>query len=215
MDYGIIGGADGPTAVFVAGRVGGFNWINFFGLITVLLILLPNIVYAVKCRGEKNLCTKKFLNLLEQVGRYGSMVFSVVYIGTKDGFGFGSVFALFCYLFGNLFLILAYWCTWAVYFKAAGVWRKKQRTAQVKGAEKSDGPTAVFVVGREQVQKISGLKYVLAVLPTLVFLLDGIALWNIPLMICAVLFGIGHIGVTRENIKMSAHGEERSTSDDI
>ena len=47
---GIIGGADGPTAIFVATSPG---WINFFGLIIVVLMLIPNIIYAIRHRGEK------------------------------------------------------------------------------------------------------------------------------------------------------------------
>lgn len=206
MDYGIIGGADGPTAIFVSRVEGGWNPINWFGVITVILILIPNIVYAVKCRGEKNLCNNKPLNILEQIGRFGSMFFLIVYIGPKDGFGFGSVFEFLTYLFGNICLILAYWCTWVAYFMRIGVFRKK-----VAGA---DGPTAVFVAGSEQVQRIKGLKYTLAVLPAVLFLLDGICLMYYPLAICAVIFAIAHIGVTHVNIKNSIH-EERSTTDDI
>ena len=207
MDYGVIGGADGPTAIFVAGQVGGgWNWINLFGLITVLLILLPNIVYAVKCPGEKNLCTNRLLNVLEQIGRYGAMLFLIVYVGPADGFGFGSVFGLLCYGFGNICLILAYWCTWAAYFKALGVFAKKRS----KG-----GVTSVFVTGVEAVTKIIGLKYTLAILPAMLFFLDGITLWNVPLIVCAVIFAVGHIGVTRQNIKNSVHMGERSTGDDF
>ena len=35
----IIGGADGPTSVFLAGRF-DWNWINVFGLIIMILILM-------------------------------------------------------------------------------------------------------------------------------------------------------------------------------
>lgn len=207
MNYGIIGSADGPTTILVAAQVGGgWNWINLFGLITVVLILLPNIVYAVKCRGEKNLCTNKLLHILEQIGRYGSMLFLVVYVGPEDGFGFGSVFALLCYGFGNICLILAYWCIWAAYFKALGVFARKREEA---------GVTSVFVTGLEAVTQIIGLKYTLAILPAVLFLLDGITLWNVPLIICAILFAVGHIGVTRQNIKNSVHTGERSTGDDF
>lgn len=200
MNYGYIGGADGPTAVFVAS--GGWEWnpINWFGVVTVLAILLPNIVYAVKCRGQKNLCTNKLLNILEQIGRYGSMLFMIVYIGPKDGFGFASVFAFFAYLFGNICLVLAYWCVWGAYFRAMGVFQRQE-----KGA---DGPTAIFVAGREQVRKITGLKYTLAVLPAVLFLLDSLCLMNYPLAICGVVFAIAHMGVTRENIRNMSGGNE-------
>ena len=37
----IIGGADGPTSVFVAGKL-GMNWLNTFGLVTQICPI-PNI----------------------------------------------------------------------------------------------------------------------------------------------------------------------------
>ena len=55
----IIGGADGPTSVFVAGKL-GMNWLNTFGLVLVILLLIPNIIYAVRVKNQKNKCTNKF-----------------------------------------------------------------------------------------------------------------------------------------------------------
>ena len=51
-----------------------FGWINLFGGVLVLLMLIPNIVYALKNREEQNLCTNRLMNLAEQVGRYGCIV---------------------------------------------------------------------------------------------------------------------------------------------
>ena len=75
----IIGGADGPTSIFLGGRI-GISWLNIFGLLLMILLLVPNIIYAVKEKNQENKCTNKFMNLVEQIGRYGSMflmVFSV------------------------------------------------------------------------------------------------------------------------------------------
>ena len=58
----IIGGADGPTSVFVAGKL-GMNWLNTFGLVLVILLLIPNIIYAVRVKNQKNKCTNKFMNI--------------------------------------------------------------------------------------------------------------------------------------------------------
>ena len=49
----IIGGADGPTSVFIAGKL-GMNWLAFFGLILVILLLIPNVIYACKERNQQN-----------------------------------------------------------------------------------------------------------------------------------------------------------------
>ena len=85
---GMIGGADGPTAIYLTGKV-GFGWLNLFGLILVVLLLIPNMIYAVKTKNQPNRCTNKVMNLLEQVSRYGCMFFMVVPVGTA-GMGFGK-----------------------------------------------------------------------------------------------------------------------------
>ena len=103
----IIGGADGPTSVFIAGKL-GMNWLNVFGLIFVVLLLIPNIIYAVKVKNQQNKCSNRFMNIMEQIGRYGCMFLMVFNIGIAE-FGFGSVGAFFTYLFGNVFLMILYW----------------------------------------------------------------------------------------------------------
>ena len=64
-DVTTIGGADGPTSIFLAGKVGD-SWLNVFGLIIVILILLPNIIYEFKVKGQQNRCLNKLMNLLER-----------------------------------------------------------------------------------------------------------------------------------------------------
>ena len=49
----IIGGADGPTSIFLGGSL-GISWLNIFGLILVVLLLVPNIIYAVKEKHQEN-----------------------------------------------------------------------------------------------------------------------------------------------------------------
>lgn len=111
----IIGGSDGPTAVFIVGKL-GMDWLNVFGLILVILLLIPNIAYAVKVKDQKNLCTNKFMNILEQIGRYACMFLMVFNIGI-DEFGFGSVGAFLIYGIGNVLLMLTYWIIWMLYFR--------------------------------------------------------------------------------------------------
>jgi hypothetical protein len=45
-----------------------FRWINIFGAVFVILMLIPNIVYAINIKGEKNHCTNRFMDLIEQEG---------------------------------------------------------------------------------------------------------------------------------------------------
>ena len=114
MSYSIIGSADGPTSIFLAGKTGS-DWINIFGLVFVILLLIPNIIYAFKFRSQKNKCNNKFMNVLEQIGRYASMFLMVFNIGIAE-FGFSSAGAFLLYGFGNAFLMLVYWIVWMLYF---------------------------------------------------------------------------------------------------
>ncbi len=55
-----------------------FNPINLFGFIIVAIMLIPNIIYGIKFKGVENKCTKQAMNVIEQIGRYGSMAFMVL-----------------------------------------------------------------------------------------------------------------------------------------
>lgn len=112
---GIIGGADGPQ-VYITSSAG---WLNAAGLAVVALMLLPNIFYALKHKNTQNHCKSKWINLFEQIGRYGCMLLMVFHIGIKE-FGFRSPEGLVAYLIGNAVLLLLYWAVWMVYFKRPG-----------------------------------------------------------------------------------------------
>ena len=114
QSIGIIGGADGPTEIFIASSTP--NMINAFGLALVLLLLIPNIIYALARRDEipKGVGITP-MGILEQIGRYGCMLLMAVNIGLKE-FGFASVFGLLAYLFGNGLFILIYWVCWVFYY---------------------------------------------------------------------------------------------------
>ena len=114
MNLGVIGGADGPTAILVADQI-GFDWINILGIMIVVLMLIPNIIYAIKFHGQTNRRGNKVVKILEQVGRYGCMLLMVFNFGMPK-FGFPSVGNFLVYLLGNAALLLAYWVVWILYF---------------------------------------------------------------------------------------------------
>lgn len=193
----VLGSADGPIAVFLAGELGfSWNWINVFGLVTVVLLLIPNLVFAWRRKGAGSQSRNRCLNLCEQIGRYGSMIFLVFCIW-RDGFGFPSVISLLLYLFGNGILLVAYWTAWGIYFwmTHTGVWTGTW-------ISKSQGPTAVFIAGKPKVMKAVGVQMALAVILSLLFLLDGLVLRYIPLLVCGILFAVAHIYITWENCRM-------------
>lgn len=119
MSYSTICLADGPTAYFYAGKVGtavqneggGFlfswNWINIFGLFIIALLLIPNIIYAIKHKGGKNLCENRWMNVLERIGRYSSMLFMVVCLFLLSGITLGYVplvFSAILFAIGHIYV---------------------------------------------------------------------------------------------------------------
>ena len=112
----IIGGADGPTSIHIAS---GMGWLNWFGLIIMVLLMLPNIVWAFRRRNEENRCTNRIINLLEQIGRYGCMLLMVFNIGVAE-LGFASPESFAVYLGGNAVLLLLSWIFWIVLYKKSG-----------------------------------------------------------------------------------------------
>jgi len=98
-----------------------FGWINLAGGIVVVLMLLPNILFALKYRHAENRCRNLFMNILEQVGRYASMLFMVV--GFSE-FGFSSVERMLLYLLGNGILMLGYWIIWGLFFRKPRFWHR-------------------------------------------------------------------------------------------
>ena len=51
-----------------------FGWINLFGAAIVIVMMLPNILYAVKFPNAENKCSNPIMNVIEQIGRYGCIV---------------------------------------------------------------------------------------------------------------------------------------------
>lgn len=163
MNLTIIGGTDGPISIFVERDI-SLGWLNIFGLIIVILMMVPNIIYAKKFKNQENKCKNKFMNLMEQIGRYASIFLMVFNIGIAE-FGFYSLNVFVVYVIGNFLLLLIYWAVWFSYFREQKLWNS----------------------------------LLLAILPTIIFLLNGITLMHILLIISAVIFGLGHIYITYKN----------------
>ncbi|MBQ9530857.1 MAG: hypothetical protein IJR70_02175 [Eubacterium sp.] len=93
-----------------------FGWINFFGALIIALILIPNIIYAIKNKEEKNLCKNTFMNAIEQIGRYSCIILMVFPLLVWE-FGFSTVTEMIIYIAGNALLLFAYWFVFMLYFK--------------------------------------------------------------------------------------------------
>ena len=141
------------------------SWFNYYGLIAVAIILIPNIICAVVDKSTfENKYSNKALITLEQIGRYGCMSFMVFNI-PYTYFNFWFTHALIVYLTINGVLLVLYILGWIVFRK-----------------------------GRNTVKMLW-----LSIIPTTLFLFSGVMLLSVPLIISAVIFGIGHIAVSYLN----------------
>ena len=93
-----------------------FGWLNVSGALIVAAMLIPNILYARKGMHAGNRCANRWMNGMEQIGRYASMLLMVLPLGVWK-FGFPHVTALLIYVAVNGGLLAAYWVVWALYFK--------------------------------------------------------------------------------------------------
>ncbi len=93
-----------------------FGWINLFGGILVVLILIPNIIYAIKFKDEKNLCTNKIMNIIEQIGRYACILFMWFPLLVWK-FGFATSTEMIIYMLLNGLLLIVYWILFFIYMK--------------------------------------------------------------------------------------------------
>ncbi len=100
-----------------------FGWINVFGAVIVLLMMIPNIIYAFRNKDAKNLCTNHFMNTIEQIGRYACIILMWLPLLVWK-FGFSSVLDMILYLIGNGCLLAAYWVIFACYLKRKTVTQK-------------------------------------------------------------------------------------------
>lgn len=91
------------------------GWFNYYGLIIIAIIMIPNIIFAVRHKdGFANKFHNKAVEVMEQTGRYACfvlMIFNIPY--TYFNFWFDN--ALTVYLSVNGILCLAYLIFWVIF----------------------------------------------------------------------------------------------------
>ena len=99
------------------------DWFNIYGLCFVAVIMIPNIVFAVRCRdGFENKWHNKAVEALERAGRFGCMAFMIVNIPPLC-FGSLSEGALWVYLTVDIVLLIAYCLIWIICFRKNSLFR--------------------------------------------------------------------------------------------
>ena len=99
------------------------KWFNPYGLLFVAVILIPNIVFAIKCKdGFENKWQNKFIETMEQIGRFSCFLFMIINVqGTCLGWRSDEVLGV--YLIVNAVLAAAYCLIWIICFKKSSVFR--------------------------------------------------------------------------------------------
>lgn len=99
------------------------EWLNIWGLIFMAGIMIPNIIFAVKCKnGFENVWHNKRVETAEQIGRFGCFAFMIIQI-PHTWFGWWSDEAFAVYLVVNTVLVLLYCGVWIVCFRKSSVFR--------------------------------------------------------------------------------------------
>ena len=99
------------------------EWLNVFGLVMVAVIMIPNILFAMKCKdGFVNKWNDKSVETVEQIGRFGCFGFMIINIpGTWFGWWSDEAFAV--YLVVDAVLVTLYCVIWAACFRKSSVFR--------------------------------------------------------------------------------------------
>lgn len=112
------------------------GWFNYLGLIFVALLLIPNVIFAITNRGLQREQEGRALEIFEQIGRYGSMIFMIFNIPYTT-FGFYFANGQFVYIAVNSTLMFAYYLSWILF------WR---RDCLIKSLLLSIIPSCLFIV---------------------------------------------------------------------
>lgn len=99
------------------------EWLNIYGLIFITAIMIPNIIFAIKCRnGFENLWKNKTAEMLEQIGRFGCFGLMIINI-PLTGFGFPSEECFAIYLITDSAIVLFYCLIWIICFRKNSIFR--------------------------------------------------------------------------------------------
>ena len=99
------------------------EWINIFGAVFITVIMVPNIIYALKCKdGFENKWNNRGVEIIEQIGRFGCFGFMIINIpGTWFCWWSDEAFAV--YLIVNSVLIITYCVIWIICFQKNTIFR--------------------------------------------------------------------------------------------
>lgn len=99
------------------------EWFNFYGLIFISAIMIPNIIFAFKTKGRFEESYKnKAIEAIEQAGRFGCIFFMIFFIPKTMLWHFSKE-AFIIYLAANIVFSLVYCLLWIILFKSEGLFK--------------------------------------------------------------------------------------------
>ena len=99
------------------------EWFNMFGLVFIAVIMIPNIIFAVKHKDAfENRNQNKAIEFIEQIGRFGCFGFMIFNI-PSTWFGWWSDELFSIYLLVDALLIVLYLTLWIVCWSKNNVFR--------------------------------------------------------------------------------------------
>ena len=99
------------------------EYVNIFGIAFMAIIMIPNIIFAVRNKeGFNNKWKNRFAEITEQIGRLGCFAFMIINIpGTW--FGWWSEEGFVLYLIGDSLLVIIYCVIWCICFNKNSLFR--------------------------------------------------------------------------------------------
>lgn len=113
-----------------------YNMITVFNAVIVAILLIPSVVMAFKFKKFRNRCENTAMNICEQLGRFGSILFMILPFGVGE-FGFGHVNEFLIYLSINIILLAVYLFVWMSFMN---------KQTYIKAVIMAVVPAAIFLV---------------------------------------------------------------------
>ena len=93
-----------------------FGWINLFNAAILIIMAIPNMLFAGKIRQEEGIERNTILRISEYVSRIACVVFMIFPIGVRE-FGFSNPYFFEIYLIANVILLAIDLVVWNIFRK--------------------------------------------------------------------------------------------------
>lgn len=91
---------------------------NIYGLAIMAIVMIPNVIFAIKEKNFESKYHNKIVEIIEQIGRFGSMGLMIFNIQVLEfGYWFNNGKIVYMALTGVLALLYCF--VWFIYFKKA------------------------------------------------------------------------------------------------